>query len=174
DDPGGSGAGQGGEDQWTPEIAVGTSVLIPEQYVADLNVRLGLYRRLSLLNGQKDVEAFAAELIDRFGPLPESVENLLQVIGIKQLCRIAGVAKIDAGPKGVVVSFKDNTFANPAGLIGFIQKHAGRVRVRPDQKIVYQASLHRPQDRMAAARKLLNELSRLATAENKRPMPRAH
>ncbi len=85
-------AGKGGPvpavaEAFTPQINLGMSVRIPESYVADLNLRLGLYRRLSRLVDGAEIEAFAAELIDRFGPLPVEVENLLEVIAIKRLCR---------------------------------------------------------------------------------------
>ena len=79
----------------------------------DLNVRLALYRRLSDAERPEDREALAAELIDRFGPLPEEAGQLLKVVAIKGLCRQANVAKIDVGPKGAVISFRDDRFANP-------------------------------------------------------------
>src|SRR5690348_18509875 len=90
-------------EEWTPQIAIGTPVLIPETYVSDLNVRLGLYRRIAALVDRREIEAFAAELIDRFGPLPGEVENLLEIIAIKRLCRDAGVAKVEAGPQGALL-----------------------------------------------------------------------
>src|SRR3546814_10177092 len=97
-------------------------VLIPDSYVADLNLRLGLYRRLSTLVDRGEIDAFAAELVDRFGPLPPEVDNLLQIMAIKRLCREAGVERLDAGPKGATVAFHNNAFANPVGLIAFIQR----------------------------------------------------
>ena len=90
-------------DKWSPQITIGTPVLIPEDYVADLPVRLALYRRLAELEDEREIEAFGAELIDRFGPLPEEVEHLLQIVAIKALCRRANVEKIEAGPKGAVI-----------------------------------------------------------------------
>jgi transcription-repair coupling factor (superfamily II helicase) len=107
--------------KWSPQISVGISVLIPERYVADLSVRLGLYRRLSRLEAREDIDGFAAELIDRFGALPDEVTNLLKIIEIKQSCHAAGIERIEAGPKGAVIAFRENKFANPEGLIGFIQ-----------------------------------------------------
>ncbi len=103
-------------DRWSPQITIGTALLIPDDYVADLSVRLALYRRLAEIEDERDIEGFAAELVDRFGPLPQEVEHLLQVVAIKGLCRRANVEKIEAGPKGVVLSFRDNVFANPDGL----------------------------------------------------------
>src|SRR6202020_2156347 len=108
------------ERGWSPQINTGASVLIPEAYVPDLNVRLALYRRLSEAERPEDREALAAELIDRFGPLPSEAAQLLKVVAIKGLCRQANVAKIDVGPKGAAVSFRDNHFAHPTALVAFL------------------------------------------------------
>src|ERR1700749_4275758 len=136
-----SGLKQGGdgavaEDQWSPAINLGASVLIPEGYVADLNVRMSLYRRLAGIETREDIDRFAAELIDRFGPLPDEVKHLFEIVTIKQLAKQAGVEKIDAGPKGGTIAFRNNAFANPVKLIQFISQHAGSMKVRPDQKVV--------------------------------------
>jgi transcription-repair coupling factor (superfamily II helicase) len=150
------------ETGFTPQISLGTSVLIPEHYVRDLNIRLGLYRRLANLVDGREIEAFAAELIDRFGPIPEEVENLLQVMAIKRLCRDAGVEKLDAGPKGATLSFHRDSFARPEALIGFIQSQAGRIKLRPDHKLVFQESWPHPKLRTDGVRKLLDRLAGLA------------
>ncbi len=154
------------EDRWTPQISLGTPVLIPDDYVPDLPVRLGLYRRLAHLMAKPEVEAFAAELIDRFGPLPEAVENLLQVITIKQLCRLAGIEKVEAGPKGAVLSFRQNRFARPEALIGYIQKNTGTVKLRPDHRLVFMRPWGDPRVRTKAVRKLLEELAALSAGES--------
>ena len=150
------------EPAFTPQISIGTSVLIPEAYVADLSVRLGLYRRLSGLVDGAEIESFAAELIDRFGPLPEEVENLLQIVTIKRRCVEAGVDKVDAGPKGAVISFHQDKFAHPEGLIAFIQKRADTVKVRPDHKLVFQKKWEDPADRARGVRRLIDDLAGLA------------
>jgi transcription-repair coupling factor (superfamily II helicase) len=124
-------------DKWSPQITIGTPVLIPEEYVTDLPVRLGLYRRLAEIETDRDIESFGVELVDRFGPLPEEVEYLLQVVAIKSLCRRANVERIEVGPKGAVLAFRDNIFANPEGLISYIGRHPEGARVRPDQKVVF-------------------------------------
>ena len=121
---------------WTPAIVLGLPVLIPESYVAELPVRLGLYRRIGALQSDAETEAMAAELVDRFGPLPDEVENLLRVVTLKRLCRNAGIEKLEAGPKGMVLQFRGNAFANPAGLIAFIgRKSQDGMRLRPDHKL---------------------------------------
>jgi len=157
----------GGEDQWSPTISLGTAVLIPESYVADLQLRLGLYRRLSTLETRADIDAFAAELVDRFGELPEEVEHLLDVMEIKGLCRQAGVAQVDAGPKGAVVAFHKNSFANPEGLIAFVQKSRGHVKIQPDQKLVFKSEWDLPVERMKGVRKLISQLVEIAQQAKK-------
>jgi transcription-repair coupling factor (superfamily II helicase) len=169
-------AGGGGpmrEEEWSPQITIGTPVLIPEDYVADLSVRLGLYRRIAALADARESEAFAAELIDRFGKLPTEVENLLQIIAIKRLCREAGVERVEAGPKGAVVALRGNRFANPAGLVELIQKHAGTLRLRPDQKLVYLRNWDDEAARLKGVSALLQTLVKIAraVADDTPPMP---
>ncbi len=149
-------------DDWTPQITVGSSVLIPETYVADLSVRLGLYRRISSLIDRREIEAFAAELIDRFGPLPPEVDNLLETIAIKRLCRDAGVDKVDAGPKGAVIAFHDNRFANPAGLVVFLEEQVGTAKLRPDQRLVVMRDWEDTRDRLRGVNALLQRLADVA------------
>ncbi len=153
------------EHDWTPSITIGTPVLIPESFVADLSVRLGLYRRAARIVDDTELDAFAAELIDRFGSLPAEVENLLQIVSLKRLCRAAGVEKLDAGPKGAVVTFRDNNFADPAALIAFISSQPGAVKLRPDHKLVYQRDWAQEKQRLQGVRRLMTNLSDLATGK---------
>ena len=147
---------------WSPLINTGAAVLIPEAYVPDLNVRLALYRRLSDAERSQDREALAAELIDRFGPLPPETDSLLKVVAVKGLCREANVAKIDVGPKGAVLGFRDNHFANPLGLVKFIQANGMIWKLRPDQKIVIKGEWDTPAQRLDAAERVLTTLAKLA------------
>ncbi|HSS14824.1 MAG TPA: TRCF domain-containing protein, partial [Rhizomicrobium sp.] len=161
-----SGLKEGGEadvaDQWSPTINLGASVLIPENYVADLNVRMALYRRLAAIETREDIDRFAAELIDRFGPLPDEVRHLFEIVTIKQLAKQAGVEKIDAGPKGGTIAFRNNAFANPVKLVQFIGQHGGTMKVRPDQKVVVTRDWPTPDDRLKGAKALLGQLAKLA------------
>jgi transcription-repair coupling factor (superfamily II helicase) len=148
-------------EDWTPQIKVGVPVLIPETYVADLNVRLGLYRRLGDLVERNEIEGFAAELIDRFGALPEEVRNLLEIMTIKQQCRRAGVDRVEAGPKGAIIGFHKDRFAKPEKLIAHLQKTAG-VKLRPDQRLVFTRAWDDPEKRLAGLRWVLDGLVALA------------
>ena len=140
-----------------PNINLGLPVLIPEEYVRDLPVRLGLYRRIGALASEAEIEAMAAELVDRFGPLPPEVENLLQVVAIKALCRDAGVEKLDAGPKGMVLGFRRNEFRNPGGLVSWVTAQKGLVKLRPDHKLALLREMELPQ-RIRVAKELLGAL----------------
>jgi transcription-repair coupling factor (superfamily II helicase) len=153
------------ERDWTPNINLGLPVLIPENYVSDLPVRLGLYRRIGGLANDAESEALAAELVDRFGKLPAEVENLLETVALKRACRAAGVEKLDAGPKGMVISFRKNEFNNPGGLIAWIGTRGGTVKVRPDHKLVVARDMSVDQ-RVGIARDVLGNLTRLANLQD--------
>ena len=160
-------AGEGGgvvDRGWSPAINVGAAVLIPEDYVPDLNVRLSLYRRLSDAENNETREALAAELIDRFGPLPDEAKQLLRIVGIKANCKTACVERIDVGPKGAVLTLRNNEFPNPAGLVGLIQKNHAYWKIRPDQKIVVKGDWDTPEDRLKVAERITADLARVAGA----------
>jgi transcription-repair coupling factor (superfamily II helicase) len=159
---GAAGLGEVVEEEWTPQITIGTPVLIPESYVADLGVRLGLYRRVAMLLDRSEIDAFAAELVDRFGPLPAEVENLLEIIAIKRLCRDAGVEKVEAGPKGAVFTFRGNRFANPAGLSDFLRGQLGTAKLRHDQKLVVIRGWDDTKARLSGVNRLLQDLAKAA------------
>ncbi|MCB1364384.1 MAG: transcription-repair coupling factor [Rhodobacteraceae bacterium] len=152
------------DDQWAPQINLGVPVLIPEAYVPDLDVRLGLYRRLSALHTKVELEGFAAELIDRFGKLPREVNILLTVVRIKDMCKRAGIARLDGGPKGATIQFHDDKFASPAGLVEFIQAQNGLARVR-DNRIVVRRDWKKTGDRIRGAFAIASDLAARVAAE---------
>ena len=149
------------EDGWSPQINLGVPVLIPEDYVPDLDVRLGLYRRLSGLDSREGLEGFAAELHDRFGKLPDDVETLLRIVRVKSMCRRAGIARLDAGPKGATIQFRNNRFADPAGLVAYLQAQAGQAKVR-DTRLVIRRDWNTGKDRVRGAFAIARDLARLA------------
>jgi transcription-repair coupling factor (superfamily II helicase) len=146
------------DGQWAPQINLGVPVLIPESFVPDLDVRLGLYRRLSQLSTKVELEGFAAELIDRFGELPKEVNTLLLVVRIKAMCKRAGISKLDAGPKGVTVQFHNDKFANPAGLVEFIHAERGAAKVK-DNKIILTRTWTTEADRIKGAYTVARDLA---------------
>ncbi len=143
------------EKEWSPQISVGAAVLIPDHYVPDLDLRLGLYRRLSNLVTRNEREGFAAELIDRFGPLPDEVKQLFEVVEIKALCRAAGVAKADTGPKGAVLTFREGAVRDPAELVDLVASRPAQFKLRPDQTLLVRGDWPTPKARMTGARNAL-------------------
>jgi len=154
----------GETESWSPQINVGMAVLIPETYVADLGVRLSLYRRMADLRQSMEIEGFGAELIDRFGPLPDEVETLLKIVAIKRRCLDAGIARVEAGPKGATVGFHNDHFNNPGGLVAFISGQAGTVKLRPDHTLVYRRAWAEPAERLAGVRHLVDEVAKIAAS----------
>ncbi|WP_430243453.1 transcription-repair coupling factor [Neorhizobium sp. DAR64861/K0K2] len=147
---------------WSPQISVGITTMIPENYVPDLHLRMGLYRRLGEVQELSEIDGFGAEMIDRFGPMPPEVQNLLKVVYIKTLCRKANVEKVDAGPKGVVIVFRDKQFPNPTALVGYIAKQGSLAKIRPDQSIFLNRDLPTPTKRLTAAAQVMTQFAELA------------
>jgi transcription-repair coupling factor (superfamily II helicase) len=155
------------DEQWAPQINLGVPVLIPEAYVPDLDVRLGLYRRLSGLHSKVELEGFAAELIDRFGKLPKEVNTLLLIVRIKDMCKRAGISKLDGGPKGATIQFHNDKFASPQGLVEFIQAQKGLAKVK-DNKIVVRRDWKKDSDKIKGAFAIARDLAEKVVAEKKK------
>jgi transcription-repair coupling factor (superfamily II helicase) len=124
----------------SPQISVDAPISIPEDYVPDLDLRMGLYRRMNELEDKGQIEGFAAEMIDRFGPLPEPTANLISVIETKLNAKQARVAKLDVGPKGALVTFFEDAFPDLPGLLAYVERLKGTAKLRPDNKLVIQRS----------------------------------
>jgi transcription-repair coupling factor (superfamily II helicase) len=148
-------------DDFSPQITVDAPILIPEEYVPDLDLRMGLYRRMNEIETAADIDPFAAELIDRFGKLPPETDNLLKVIEIKLNCRKAQVVKLDVGPKGALVHFHKDSFPDLPGLIAYVERLKGTARLRPDSKLVIARSWPDPASRVNGAVQLSKGLARI-------------
>ncbi len=158
------GAGIEKRESFSPQISVDAPILIPEDYVPDLDLRMGLYRRLNEVEDRQGLEAFAAELIDRFGKLPAPTQNLFKIIEIKQNCVTANISKIDVGPKGALVSFFEDRFPKPEGLVAYIQRLNGVARLRPDSKVVVNRAWADPGARLNGALQLSKGLAKAAAS----------
>lgn len=158
----GAGSKQETSADFSPQISVGLPVLIPADYVADLDVRMSLYHQIGEIETEAEVDSFSAELVDRFGPYPVEVENLLNVVSLKILAKKANIERIDAGPKGANIAFYQNTFPNPAALIDYISSQLGTMKIRPDQKLLVMRPWNNVSDRLAGIQKIIKKIADLA------------
>ncbi len=150
------------EDDFSPQISIGLPVLIPDTYVADLDMRMELYRRIGDIEASEEIDSLRAELVDRFGTYPTEVDNLLNTVSLKLLAKRAHIDRIDAGPKGANISFYQNIFPNPAGLVEYISKQMGTIRIKPDQKLLVMRPWDKPTDRLSGVQKIVQKIAEIA------------
>ncbi len=146
----------------SPQITVDAPIMIPEDYVPDLAVRMALYRRLNDAKDKAEIEAMAAEMIDRFGPLPDATSNLVRLIEIKHQAIAANIAKIDVGARGTLVSFHNDNFPDGPGLLAYVDRLKGTAKLRPDMKLVINRAWGDPQSRLNGLFQLTKGLSNVA------------
>ncbi len=150
------------KEKFSPVITIDAPILLPEDYIPDLPVRMGLYRRLNELDSRDEIEAFAAEMIDRFGPLPEATQNLLVLMEIKLNATVARIAKLDVGPKGALVAFHGDAPPNVPALLAYVEKLQGTAKLRPDSKVAITRAWPTPQARLNGALQLSKGLAKVA------------
>ncbi|RDC59673.1 UvrABC system protein [Alteripontixanthobacter maritimus] len=155
-------AGLTERDTVSPQITVDAPIMVPEEYVPDLAVRMALYRRLNDAADKGEIEALAAEMIDRFGPLPDPTRNLIRLIEIKHQAIAANIAKIDVGARGTLVTFHNNDFPDGPGLIAYVDRLKGTAKLRPDMKLVIHRAWGDPQSRLNGLFQLTKGLSGVA------------
>jgi transcription-repair coupling factor (superfamily II helicase) len=155
-------------EEFTPQISVDAPIMIPETYVPDLDLRMGLYRRLGELDDRQAIESFAAELIDRFGAMPDETANLMKIVEVKLNLKQAMVAKLDIGPRGAVVTFAPSGFPDLAGLLGYIERLKGAAKLRPDSKMTVARDWPSAEARLGGALQLSRGLARVAAAGEKK------
>ena len=146
---------------FTPTLNIGLSFLIPDLYVTDLGTRMSLYRKLANLETPEDIEDFSDEMVDRFGDLPEEVSSLLQVVMLKNRCKALNISKLDVGPKGIVITLHNKTFAKPVALLQYVQNNAGLVTVKPDQRIIMHRVMPQGKQRLESISSILSALENL-------------
>jgi len=157
------------KEEFTPQISVDAPILIPEAYVPDLDLRMGLYRRLGDIEDRAGIDSFAAELIDRFGKLPQETANLMKIVEVKLNCREANVARLDTGPKGAVVTFAEGGPPDVDGLFAYIDRLKGAAKLRPDSKLAVSRDWPSAEARLNGALQLSRGLARVAVAGSAMP-----
>ena len=155
-------------DTISPQITVDAPIMIPEDYVPDLAVRMALYRRLNDAQDKPEIDALAAEMIDRFGDLPAATANLVNLIEIKHQAIEANIAKIDVGAQGTLVTFHQDDFPDPVGLLAYVDRLKGTAKLRPDMKLVISRAWGSPESRLNGLIQLTKGLSGIVRKSRKR------
>ena len=155
-------------DKISPQITVDAPIMIPEDYVPDLAVRMALYRRLNDAEDKDAIEALAAEMIDRFGPLPDPTANLVRLLEIKQQAIRANIAKMEVGARGTLVTFHRDEFPDPGGLLAYVERLKGDAKLRPDMKLVVNRAWNDPQSRLNGLFQLTKGLSGIVRKAQRR------
>lgn len=133
---------------WSPQLNIGITVQLPETYIIDSSLRLSLYRKIAAIDNLEILETFAAEMIDRFGSLPEEAENLFTIVKLKNLAKLANIEKIDFGDKGLVLAFRNNQPKNFDKVIDLITQNPLQYKLRGDQKMMITAEFKTEKDRL--------------------------
>ena len=120
--------GESWREEPDPEISLPIPARLPEKYVGDMNVRLNLYRRLSTLREEEQVQLMAEEVRDRFGPLPKEVENLFQLVKLRLVLKRLGVTRLDGGQTGISLTFSTSSKINPEKAAKIVSQHASTLR----------------------------------------------
>ena len=147
--------------EWTPQISIGIPIMIPDDYVPDLGLRLGLYKRIGDIEHREEIADMREELIDRFGNLPKEVDNLLSVVEMKILCLACGIDRINAGAKGALIGFHNNVFAAPEKLMNMVLASFGEFKVRPDQRIFIEKDLSSYETRVKVIKQAITKIAAL-------------
>ena len=148
-------------DDYSPQVKLDMPVMIPEQYVEDLSLRMGLYQRLARLQAQGDIDEFAIELTDRFGEMPLATRNLLQVMKLRLLCRHVNVSKLEVGNKGLNISFRNNQFGNPEALLEWVMAKPHQISIDNGNRLVVRANMPDEAQRLKNATQLLRHLHKI-------------
>ena len=148
------------QSEWTPKLNLGMSVLIPEEYIPETTVRLDLYKKLSELSSKIELEGFASQLIDRFGPLPKEINSLLSVIQIKSICKKIGINQIDVGVGRIIIDLRKTNKLNTDKLLDYIKENTNELRVK-NNKLVYMREWRVNKDKVKVIFVILKELRKL-------------
>jgi transcription-repair coupling factor (superfamily II helicase) len=143
-----------------PEINLHIPALIPDDFMPDVHLRLILYKRMSSVNDQQELQELHSELIDRFGPLPDPVKNLLQISKLKIHAEKIGIKKIDAGDSAGTIFFASDTTVEPMQLIRIIRSEPHAYKLLGADRIRFYAEFENNQERFDYLHTLMTELAK--------------
>lgn len=150
-----------GKSAFTPTLNLGVSYAIPADYIAEMQVRLQLYRRLANLTNDEEVTEFKAEIADRFGHIPQVCESLFRIVTLRNTCKTLNIYKLDLGEKGALIEFYNNSFSYPEALLSLIMRNKGIIELRPDQRVVFRGTYGSEKQRLDFAEWIITQLTNL-------------
>jgi transcription-repair coupling factor (superfamily II helicase) len=142
-----------------PEINVSVSAFLAESYIPDIDQRMSAYRRLAKMIELQQIADFKAELLDRFGPLPEEAANLLLKILLKVMAKKAGVLRLDLLGQNLILNFSESHQRDPAAMVEMILADPKRFNLSPENVLKIRLTSRRLNSQLAQAKNLLKEIA---------------
>jgi transcription-repair coupling factor (superfamily II helicase) len=161
----------------TAEVELRLPALLPESYVADVPVRLAMYKRLAAAPDNATIDGLTEEIVDRFGPLPPPAKHLLRVARLKLAARAIGIRRLDLGPQGGYALFEETNKVDPGAVIRLVQHPDRDYRLEGPLKLRISVESDSDAERFEFAERFLGELrgeSRPKPPPEKRPPEKRH
>lgn len=149
--------GEAWHEEINPEINVDLPAHLPASYIQDTDLRLNLYRRLSNLKEESDLDGIAEEVKDRFGPPPVAVENLIKVMSLRLLLKRLRLLRLDMGRDGATLTFSSDTPVKPETLVSLVKRHPRRYRFLSPQKLRVTLLARTPLEALEETRRILQD-----------------
>ncbi|MGH8496021.1 MAG: transcription-repair coupling factor [Gammaproteobacteria bacterium] len=146
-----------------PEVDLGVSALLPEDYLSDVHMRLILYKRIASAADEEALRDLQIEMIDRFGLLPDQAKRLFRLTALKLTAAPLGIRRIKAGPAGGYLEFGPTPDVDPRCIIDLVQKNPQTYRFDGAQRLRFSGRFEQPAERFAVVEKLLSRLSATAS-----------
>ena len=147
--------------EWSPQINLGLNVLIPEQFIPNLNTRLYFYRKLAYLSNIGELKEIKNEMLERFGSIPDEVFHLFKITELRVLCKDLSIEKFDLGARGLTIKFRNNKFEKSDELVALISHKKYDLKLRSDQTLVYNFNKTGEKQRISKAFHFMKELTTL-------------
>lgn len=112
------------------QIDLAVSCYIPEEYIENSGQKIEVYQDIALCKTEEDIQNVIDEIIDRYGQMPSEVENLIEIVRIKNLGRRANILKITQKKDGVVFLY-DNSKFNMDIVMNLVKKYNRKVKFSP-------------------------------------------
>ena len=151
-------------DERDTEIELHIPALIPDDYLPDVHTRLTLYKRIAGARDEFELRELQVEMIDRFGLLPQQVKNLFAIAALKLRATPLGIRKLDLGPRGGRVIFRDKPDIEPMTILRLIQQQPRVYKLEGQDKLRVTLELPGATERLRAANDLLDALAVKAKA----------